>query len=219
MGSSQSVGTGSYYSKWPVEEGDGGDDDEDLLDNKDREEDIARFPYVEFTGRDSITCPTCQGTGCIPTEQVNELVALIPYHDQRLKPQRTKLYVLVSVLLCLLVSGLVVFFLFPHSVLVDDNGIKVVTVWFDDENSIVVLAITATLRIRNSNFYSVAVTNLASQVNFTVKAEMGEPFSYAYFFCTFPRISVHNIMIFMRSNSRERLKSVAASQRSLHAGF
>ncbi|XP_053145806.1 transmembrane protein 106C isoform X3 [Hemicordylus capensis] len=200
MGSSQSVGTGSYYSKWPVEEGDGGDDDEDLLDNKDREEDIARFPYVEFTGRDSITCPTCQGTGCIPTEQVNELVALIPYHDQRLKPQRTKLYVLVSVLLCLLVSGLVVFFLFPHSVLVDDNGIKVVTVWFDDENSIVVLAITATLRIRNSNFYSVAVTNLASQVNFTVKAEMGEPFSYAYFFCTFPRISVHNIMIFMRTS-------------------
>lgn len=53
-----------------------------------------------------------------------------------------KLYVLVSVLLCLLVSGLVVFFLFPHSVLVDDNGIKVVTVWFDEKNSLVVLAIT-----------------------------------------------------------------------------
>ncbi|XP_062975756.1 transmembrane protein 106C isoform X1 [Elgaria multicarinata webbii] len=221
MGSSQSVGIGSSFTRKQRED----DDDEDLLD-KDREEDIARFPYVEFTGQDSITCPSCQGTGCIPMEQVNELVALIPYHDQRLKPQRTKLYVLVSVLLCLLVSGLVVFFLFPHSVLVDDNGIKVVTVWFDKKNSLVTLAITATLRIRNSNFYSVAVTSLASQVqymntvvgtqqinnvtriqplsdqqvNFTVKAEMGGPFSYVYFFCTLPKIRVHNIVIFMRTS-------------------
>ena len=28
--------------------------------------DVAQFPYVEFTGRDSVTCPTCQGTGRIP---------------------------------------------------------------------------------------------------------------------------------------------------------
>jgi len=46
------------------------------------------------------------------------------------------------VLLCLLVSGLVIFFLFPHSVLVDNDGIKVVQVWFDKKNSVVVLAIT-----------------------------------------------------------------------------
>uniref|UniRef100_A0A8K9WRL7 Transmembrane protein 106 N-terminal domain-containing protein n=1 Tax=Oncorhynchus mykiss TaxID=8022 RepID=A0A8K9WRL7_ONCMY len=65
------------------------DDDDDSLDGLDRQEDIARFPYVEFTGRDSITCPTCQGTGHIPSEQVNELVALVPYNDQRLRPQRT----------------------------------------------------------------------------------------------------------------------------------
>jgi len=38
----------------------GGDDS---LDGLDRQEDIAQFPYVEFTGRDSITCPTCQGRG------------------------------------------------------------------------------------------------------------------------------------------------------------
>ncbi|KAM6038942.1 transmembrane protein 106C isoform 1-T1 [Theristicus caerulescens] len=235
------------------------EDDDDLLDSRDRVEDIAKFPYVEFTGQDSITCPTCQGTGCIPTEQVNELVALIPYSDQRLRPQRTKLYVLLSVLLCLLISGLVVFFLFPHSVLVDDDGIKVVQVWFDKKNSVVILAITvkfscacvperinsllscqeghgssrlppfsiqATLRIRNSNFYSVTVTSLTSQVqymntvvgsqqitnvssiqplsdklvNFTVKAELGGPFSYVYFFCTFPKVKVHNIVIFMRTS-------------------
>uniref|UniRef100_UPI00398EEB5E transmembrane protein 106C-like n=1 Tax=Pristiophorus japonicus TaxID=55135 RepID=UPI00398EEB5E len=44
-----------------------GDVSEDLLgDADDRQEDIARFPYVEFTGKDSVTCPTCQGTGRIP---------------------------------------------------------------------------------------------------------------------------------------------------------
>uniref|UniRef100_A0A8C4N1T2 Transmembrane protein 106C n=1 Tax=Equus asinus TaxID=9793 RepID=A0A8C4N1T2_EQUAS len=202
------------------------DDREDFLAEREQEEAIAQFPYVEFTGRDSITCLTCQGTGYIPTEQVNELVALIPHSDQRLRPQRTKQYVLLSVLLCLLASGLVVFFLFPHSVLVDDDGIKVVKVTFNKQDSLVILAITATLKIRNSNFYSVAVTSLSTQVqymntvvgsyvtanvslipprsehlvNFTVKAEMGGPYSYVYFFCTLPDILIHNIVIFMRTS-------------------
>lgn len=202
------------------------DDREDLLDEREQEEAIAQFPYVEFTGRDSITCLTCQGTGYIPTEQVNELVALIPHSDQRLRPQRTKQYVLLSVLLCLLASGLVVFFLFPHSVLVDDGGIRVVKVTFNKQDSLVILAIKATLKIRNSNFYPVAVTSLSSQVqymntvvgsyttanvslipprseqlvNFMEQAEMGGPFSYVYFLCTLPDIQVHNIVIFMRTS-------------------
>ncbi|XP_066114087.1 transmembrane protein 106C [Saccopteryx bilineata] len=202
------------------------DDREDMLDEREQEEAIAQFPYVEFTGRDSVTCLTCQGTGYIPTEQVNELVALIPHSDQRLRPQRTKQYVLLSVLLCLLAFGLVVFFLFPHSVLVDDDGIKVMKVTFNKEDSLVILSIKATLKIRNSNFYSVAVTSLSNQVqymntvvgsyettnislipprseqlvNFTVQAEMGGPFSYVYFFCTLPSIEVHNIVIFMRTS-------------------
>ncbi|KAM7028305.1 LOW QUALITY PROTEIN: transmembrane protein 106C [Acridotheres tristis] len=225
---------------------------EDLLASQEPAEDVARIPYMEFTGQDSITCPTCRGTGCIPTEQVNELVALIPYSDQRLRPQRTKLYVLLSVLLCLLLSGLGVFFLFPHSVLVDDDGIKVVQVWFDRKNSAVLLAITVNflwiweditrgmsqqgqgcfvsprppLRIRNSNFYSVTVSSLSSQVqymntvvgsqqltnvssiqplrdklvNFTVKAELSGSLSYVYFFCTLPKVKVHNIVILMRTS-------------------
>ncbi|PNJ67651.1 TMEM106C isoform 21, partial [Pongo abelii] len=72
------------------------------------------------------------------------------------------------------------------------------------QDSLVILTIMATLKIRNSNFYPVAVTSLSSQiqymntvvgtyvttnvslipprseqlVNFTGKAEMGGPFSY-----------------------------------------
>ncbi|XP_055973812.1 transmembrane protein 106C isoform X2 [Sorex fumeus] len=186
---------------WTRRREDGG---EDPRAAREREEAIAQFPYVEFTGRDSVTCLTCQGTGFIRAEQVNELVALIPHSDQRLRPQRTKQYVLLSVLLCLLASGLVVFFLFPHSVLVDDGGIKVVKVIFNKKDSLVILTVMATLKIRNSNFYPVALTSLSSQVqymntvvgthtttsvslipprsehmvNFTMEAEMGRQYSY-----------------------------------------
>lgn len=34
--------------------------------------DVSQFPYVEFTGRDSVTCPTCQGTGRIPRGEQTE---------------------------------------------------------------------------------------------------------------------------------------------------
>lgn len=40
---------------------DGQTDDGDVKNG-----DVSQFPYVEFTGRDSVTCPTCQGTGRIP---------------------------------------------------------------------------------------------------------------------------------------------------------
>uniref|UniRef100_A0A8C7M1I1 Transmembrane protein 106C n=1 Tax=Oncorhynchus mykiss TaxID=8022 RepID=A0A8C7M1I1_ONCMY len=142
-----------------------GDDDDDSLDGLDRQEDIARFPYVEFTGRDSITCPTCQGTGHIPSgEQVNELVALVPYNDQRLRPQRTKLYVVLSAVLCLLASSLVVFFLFPRSVMVEDDGIRSVTVQFDHINTKVLINMTSSLNFTNSNFFTVMVDSLSCQV-------------------------------------------------------
>lgn len=108
----------------------------------------------------------------------------------------------------------------------DDDGIRVVKVMFNKQESLVILSILATLKIRNSNFYPVAVTSLSCQVqymntvvksymttnvslippqsahlvNFTTKAEMGGPFSYMYFFCTLPDILVHNIVVFMRTS-------------------
>lgn len=47
------------------------EDQENLTENteshtEDNKHDVSQFPYVEFTGRDGITCPTCQGTGRIP---------------------------------------------------------------------------------------------------------------------------------------------------------
>uniref|UniRef100_A0A3Q3FYX3 Transmembrane protein 106C n=1 Tax=Labrus bergylta TaxID=56723 RepID=A0A3Q3FYX3_9LABR len=148
------------------------DSDNDSLDGMSRREDIAQFPYVEFTGRDSITCPTCQGTGRIPSYQVNELVALIPYSDQRLQPQRTKLYVVLSIVLCFLASSLVAFFLFPRSVVVMDDGIHSVTVQFDTTNQKVLMNMTSTLNLSNPNFFSVSVDSVSCQV-FYMKTVIG----------------------------------------------
>lgn len=36
--------------------------------------DVSQFPYVEFTGRDSVTCPTCQGTGRIPRGETLSII-------------------------------------------------------------------------------------------------------------------------------------------------
>lgn len=216
--------------------------DTDSLDGLDRREDIAQFPYVEFTGRDSITCPTCQGTGRIPSDQVNELVALIPYSDQRLRPQRTKLYVVLSVVLCLLTSGLAAFFLYPRSVVVADDGVHSVTVLFDHSNQRVLMNLTNTLNFTNPNFFSVKVQSLScqvlymktvvgsgqvdnvttilplshSQVNYTVSVEIGSSAPYVYAFCTMPSIKVHNIVIFMQTTVRSSYM-VRTSQNSLES--
>ncbi|XP_005944871.1 transmembrane protein 106C [Haplochromis burtoni] len=218
------------------------DSDNDSLDGLVRREDIAQFPYVEFTGRDSVTCPTCQGTGRIPSEQVNELVALIPYNDQRLQPQRTKLYVVLSIVLCLLASSLVAFFLFPRPVVVVDGGIRSVTVTFDRNNTKVLMNMTSTLNFSNPNFFSVHVQSISSQVlymksvigtellynvttvlplsacqvNYTVSVEIGSNAPYVYTLCTMSSIKVHNILVLMQTSVKTSYM-VRTSQNSLEA--
>ena len=46
-------------------------------------------PCERATGASFVICPTCQGSGEIPRELEKQLVALIPYGDQRLKPRHT----------------------------------------------------------------------------------------------------------------------------------
>ncbi|XP_033618961.1 transmembrane protein 106A isoform X3 [Fukomys damarensis] len=83
-------------------------------------------------GRGSfVPCPTCRGSGEIPQEREKQLVALIPYGDQRLEPRRTKLFVFLAVLLCLVTAGFAFFFLFPRSISVHPAGLNSSTVAFD----------------------------------------------------------------------------------------
>ncbi|XP_048882074.1 transmembrane protein 106Ba [Brienomyrus brachyistius] len=186
--------------------------------------DVSQFPYVEFTGRDSVTCPTCQGTGRIPRGQENQLVALIPYSDQRLRPRRTKLYVTVSVSVCLLLSALAVFFLFPRTIDVTYVGVKSALVTYNQTRRTVYINITNMLNITNNNYYSVEVANITAQVQFSktvigktrinnvtsigplemrqidymVPTIIADEMSYMYDYCTLQTIKVHNIVVMMQ---------------------
>ncbi|KAG8006743.1 hypothetical protein GBF38_022740 [Nibea albiflora] len=110
---------------------------------------------------DTVDCPSCKGTGRMPRGQQNELVAVIPCNDQRLKPRHTKLYVAVSVGVCLLFSSLVLFFLFPRSVLLSPVAVKSSLVYFTDDD--VQINITNVLNITNHNFATVQAYNLTVQ--------------------------------------------------------
>ncbi|XP_057207075.1 transmembrane protein 106Ba [Triplophysa rosa] len=192
--------------------------------SEDDKHDVSQFPYVEFTGRDSVTCPTCQGTGRIPRDQDNQLVALIPYSDQRLKPRRTTLYVCVSVFLCLLLSGLAIFFLFPRAIDVSYVGVKSVYVTYDKDQRKIYLNITNTLNITNNNYYPIQVANISAQVqfyntvigkclvsnittiipldlrqiDFTVPTLIANEIDYIFDYCTLPSVKVHNIVVMMQ---------------------
>ncbi|XP_058510494.1 transmembrane protein 106B-like isoform X2 [Solea solea] len=110
---------------------------------------------------ETVPCPTCQGTGRIPRGQESKLVAVIPCNDQRLRPRHTKLYVAVSVGVCLVISTLVLFFLFPRSVLLSPVAVKSSFVYFPDKY--VLIDITNVLNITNNNYAPVQAYNLSVQ--------------------------------------------------------
>ncbi|TMS22236.1 Transmembrane protein 106B [Larimichthys crocea] len=93
---------------------------------------LRQFPPYGSMNRHSSgdSCPTCRGTGRIPRGQEDQLVAVIPCNDVRLKPRRTKLTVCVSMGLCLFVCCLILFFLFPRSVTLTPVSVQSVMVYF-----------------------------------------------------------------------------------------
>uniref|UniRef100_A0A8D2LM38 Transmembrane protein 106A n=1 Tax=Varanus komodoensis TaxID=61221 RepID=A0A8D2LM38_VARKO len=125
---------------------------------------VSCIPCAGISSRSSVTCPTCQGTGRIPREQEQQLVALIPYGDQRLKPRRTKLYVSLTVAICLLMTCLVMYFLFPRAILVIPAGLNASSISFDNSSYSITLNMTNILNVTNSNFYTVTVAQLAIEV-------------------------------------------------------
>ncbi|NXE78977.1 T106A protein, partial [Cochlearius cochlearius] len=121
-------------------------------------------PYVGVARRGCVNCPTCQGTGRIPGEQEKQLVALIPYGDQRLKPRRTKLYVCLAVTICLLTTSLSIFFLFPRSITVLPAGLNASSIAFNANTTSIYLNVTNVLNVTNNNFYLVTVVQLDIEV-------------------------------------------------------
>ncbi|XP_059937255.1 transmembrane protein 106A-like isoform X1 [Mesoplodon densirostris] len=119
-------------------------------------------PCERAAGVSFVTCPTCQGSGEIPREVEKQLVALIPYGDQRLKPRHTKLSVFLAVFICLVTSSLIVFFLFPRTIAVQPVGLNSSTVTVGE--AAIHLNITNIVSISNNNYYPIAVTQLTIEV-------------------------------------------------------
>lgn len=126
----------------------------------------ADFGYEEFGGRDGKTCPTCHGTGRIPKRQSEELVALIPYSDKRLKPRRTCMYVGIAVLVSLIVCGLILFFILPRSVMIYEGSIQNYTVKMDINKSSTEIVVINQFNITNTNFFQIKVTELKVETQF-----------------------------------------------------
>ncbi|NXG64319.1 T106A protein, partial [Hemiprocne comata] len=174
---------------------------------------------VGIAYRSCVNCPTCQGTGRIPREQEKQLVALIPYGDQRLKPRRTKLYVCLAVTICLLTTSLSIFFLFPRSVTVLPAGLNASSVGFDATTISINLNMTNVLNVTNNNFYLVTVVQLeievlhqslvvgkttmktllnmsplqSSQIYYTVASRIVDDNTYNI--CTWTKVKVHNVLL------------------------
>lgn len=131
-------------------------------DDAERERTLRHFPpYGALGGKSSDTCPTCRGTGRIPRGHEDQLVAVIPCNDVRLKPRRTKLYVCVAMGVCLFLCCLILFFLFPRSITLTPASVLSVTVHFIPDT--VEIEVTNLVNVTNENFVPVQIVEFDIQ--------------------------------------------------------
>ncbi|RDD38585.1 Transmembrane protein 106A [Trichoplax sp. H2] len=103
-------------------------------------------------------CPTCNGTGKLVANQ-DELVALIPYGDSRLKPRRTKLIIGVTVVICLGVAILLTFLLFPRDISISTVNAQSESVFISNKTN-PYISVLVTLKIQNKNYLSSTISQI-----------------------------------------------------------
>ncbi|PAV76541.1 hypothetical protein WR25_13665 [Diploscapter pachys] len=115
----------------------------------------------------SVPCPSCKGTGKIPKEMEETLVALIPINDDRLKPKRTWLYVLVGIGVCVLLATAAIFMLVPRAVDLIPNHKSIdnvnVTLKVKDPPELNFHFMNY-VNIANANYYVVQVVNTTATI-------------------------------------------------------
>ncbi|XP_019965007.2 transmembrane protein 106A [Paralichthys olivaceus] len=135
----------------------------DLTEGLEKTRTLKHFPpYGSINGTSTgDTCPTCRGTGRIPRGHEDQLVAVIPCNDVRLQPRHTRLYVCISMFVCILVCCLILFFLFPRSVRVAPVSVLSVMVYFSP--NMVDMEVTNLINITNENFVPVQIVEFNIQ--------------------------------------------------------
>jgi len=131
---------------------------------------IDNFEYEEFTGgRNGRTCPTCHGSGRISKDHESNAVAVIPYTDDRLNPSKTKQYVLLAVVVCLILSGLSLFFVLPRSTSLSDTHITNTSILIPEEENTAYINVTHKFKVTNYNYFSVKLVNISVEATFDYK--------------------------------------------------
>uniref|UniRef100_A0A3Q3RSQ7 Transmembrane protein 106A n=1 Tax=Mastacembelus armatus TaxID=205130 RepID=A0A3Q3RSQ7_9TELE len=135
----------------------------DLTEGMEKVKTLKQFPpYGSINGNPSgDTCPTCRGTGRIPRGHEDQLVAVIPCNDVRLRPRHTKLYVCLSMAACLLLCCLILFFFFPRSITLTPVSVLSVMVYFTPDT--VEMEVTNLINITNENFVPVEIVEFSMQ--------------------------------------------------------
>ncbi|KRY76599.1 Polyphosphoinositide phosphatase [Trichinella pseudospiralis] len=129
-----------------------------------------------------IACPSCLGNGYIPRDREDELVALIPFSDKRLKPSKTWMWVISSILICLLLSGLALYFLLPRTINVFSNSLAVTEVFLQsyEPGKTMKVNFMTFVNVSNENFYDIEVTNASSKVSKMVFPNRSEVIGYGF---------------------------------------
>ncbi|XP_063964939.1 transmembrane protein 106B-like isoform X1 [Lytechinus pictus] len=117
------------------------------------------FTYEELSS--GFTCPTCNGLGKIPRGREDDLVALIPYNDERLKPRRTWCYVILSILVCAIIAGVLCGFLIPKEVILSVDEVETVDIHINESISNMRLLIQMEFSLENKNFVPVYSQNIS----------------------------------------------------------
>lgn len=114
---------------------------------------------------ESVQCPSCKGTGRIPKEMEETLVALIPVNDDRLKPKRTWAYILCVVLICGLLASTAIFILVPRAVDLSSTSppIEIINVFEHAKDRISFHFLNA-VNVSNANYYSIRVVNCSASI-------------------------------------------------------
>lgn len=72
-----------------------------------------RYPGEETV---YVDCPTCRGKGRINmSSEKNQLISLVPFSDERLKPKQTTRHVIITIAAVFLLTFLITFFIYPRS--------------------------------------------------------------------------------------------------------
>uniref|UniRef100_A0A0N4ZKT5 Transmembrane protein 106A n=1 Tax=Parastrongyloides trichosuri TaxID=131310 RepID=A0A0N4ZKT5_PARTI len=113
----------------------------------------------------SVPCPSCNGSGRIPKEMEETLVALIPVNDDRLKPKRTCIWVSIGIGICLLLASAAIFMLMPRPVTLSSlrHSIENVNVYRKEEQQMDFHFLNS-INITNSNYFAVKVLNVSSKI-------------------------------------------------------